>query len=322
MKKSILTLIMVFTVLLSSNLGFADEKYPNWLKGLEDNGRNSALITVNGFKVYENRMDHEAWFYMENETIMMPLKNLSEMMGAKVSYKDNDKKMTVKKDNKTFIFEEGKASYLVDNKEVKLSEKVALKDKQLHAPFWDVINAYDMACKIEYDKTAYLKFQPKKVQVTIWDKDIKLMYYKDEDAKKLVKNLQEYYDKYENPIIKLENQVNELKVDKLLVDSKTKYEFVLEKVQSEKAISITTDDSSKYMIGHILFVKDSEITGVMPMVLYDDQKHWYIDERLNGTDREIQNMVTKENMEKSNYIVFYSGGNNVVTLILNPFYKN
>lgn len=295
----------------------------NFIKGLEREGRDTLYLTINGFQLYEDYFPNEEWFYTEeNGTLMTPLMGISEMMGAVFANKD-EKSVKFEKNGKAFVFEKDSDHYVVGKEKKPLRHPIVEKNKVLYIPLYDLLDAYEMLIyidrnplRINFNKDRLSKYPPYEVQVIIWDKEMQL-FKKDNPELQQIVHAGAWTAKY-NKLFHQENRT-----DYVLLDTKSRYRFQLLAKDEDGKTGFTT--KNPYLEGLISPVpKDGIIkTQFLYTTLYNGQSLWFHEEnQFKTTDGNPYPFTVKyADLEEAELLAFHTYRNNIMTVVLNPFFK-
>lgn len=321
---SSLPLQKVEVLTYKDNNDIAIKEQPNFLEGLEKNGRDSMHMSINGFQVFENYFPKREWFYTEEDgTLMAPLMVISEMMGAVFANKSNQS-ITFEKNGKTFIFEKDRDYYLARKEKKPLRHVLVEKDKVLYAPFYDLLDAYEMLLyidrnkqRINFDKVS--GYPPYEVQVIVWDKEMQLFKKDNPELQKIV-HAGAWTAKY-NKLFDQENRT-----DYVLLDTKSRYRFQLLAKDEDGKTGFAS--GQKNLSGFVSPVQtDGSIKTQFlydPSILSNGHKLWFHEENQfrmkDGTPYPFT--VTYSDLEEAGFLAFHIYSTNIMTVVLNPFYKD
>ncbi len=108
-------------------------------------------IVING-----ERMTSEAEPYIENGRTLVPLRFISENLGADVDFDDETRLVSVNKDDVSIELTLGSNAAFVNDEEITLDAASSIKDGRTMVPLRFIAEAFD--CKVDYEKESKLVF--------------------------------------------------------------------------------------------------------------------------------------------------------------------
>lgn len=322
MKKLVGAFLAVGVFLTSSLTGFAYEgkAYPDFMK--EEKDLSKISMSVNGFGLYDDFWEKEQTMYKsENGLIMTPVKTFSKYLGAELMT-SSDKEFKTKYNGKEYQFVVGSSTVKNGDKIHQLESPVTFEKGVISVPFWDLVEIWNLAAKIENDSKILDRYvEPVKAVVTVWskDKNTAMINLTDPISKSIVSNANEWMSDSEEYYKKLGISVSKYHIDRFFIDTRNSYNFVY--WDDEGYISAIGTTNKNVYGENMVFIKNGSIIGEAFCVdgNIKDELYtiWYIDP---ASKSKYPTMMNPDEIKNCQNIGFYTKGINVMSIIPNPLY--
>lgn len=282
-------------------------------------------LDVNGMIFYPDYTDFELrkgekesvdLYKTESDVEMIPLRVISEMMGANFVNK-TETTVTFEKDGKKFMFEKGSKIYKENGVEKELRHEVEDVRGVYFIPLYDLVKIYNMNIAAVTDrkqlntiqKASQSKDKYMDVQLIIWDKDFKMFKRDNPELNKIADNFSAWYAERSqkgNPLYNPE-------LHYVLVDTKTKFSLLKRSLKDGTA-------------GFDLRASNRFIRGTMSMIIGDKIQYELLGHVYAENGRDIYRWIHAEDnlgdkslaeelLKRSDYLGFHHFKTNTMTIV-------
>lgn len=217
-------------------------------------------VVVNGNKV---SFPDALPFIDGNGRTQVPVRFVSEALGAKVDWDGNDKKVTVALNSRTVILTVGKRGYEINSKSYQMDTVALLQESRTFVPIRFVSEALGATVTWDQDtKSVYIKFDPSATSAPLPTPLAGTVNYYDGIAFNNVTDIDEYgritVEKSKEFLLKLANQLSFIKEDgKYYI--KCDYPEIPEGYEWSLGIEIFNKDGSRIGYNPITRIPDCKI---------------------------------------------------------------